>query len=275
MSRVSFDLFRTLGLQDCVHIKPSRFFESRSLIEQAEWVLFPEYWQVNALVFGLNRRIFPSLPSYLIGHDKIEMTRAFLTVAPAHVPETRIAANTPFDAEEIWREMSLPFVAKLPRSSQGEGVWKIETRADWQAYVARGGVLYAQEYLPIDRDIRVVVVGREVLGAYWRLQSPYGFHNNLARGGEARYEPVPAAATDLALKVARLLGVDHAGFDIAMVGDHPYLLEFNRLFGHQGIEGGGARVREAIAAHLDTQSRPERPVTPRQGGGRRRLRRAA
>lgn len=273
MSRVSFDVFRTLGLPGCVQLKPSQFLSHRPLIEQADWVLFPEYWQVNALVFGMRARIFPSLSSYLIGHDKVEMTRAFLCVAPSHVPETHIAANTPSDAEDIWARMTLPFVAKLPRSSQGEGVWLIESRRDWQAYLARTAVLYVQEHLPIDRDLRVVVVGEQVLGAYWRLQSPYSFHNNISRGGEALYGDVPQAAVDLALRVARALGVDHAGFDIAMVGSHPFLLEFNRLFGHQGIEGGGVRVREAIAGYLDSQSRPVRPLTPRQG--RKRLRRAA
>ena len=270
-SRVSFDLFRTLGFEQTLQLKPSQFHASRPLIEQAEWVLFPEYWQVNALVFGLKKRIFPSLPSYLIGHDKLEMTRAFLTVAPANTPETHVAANTDLHVEELWQKMHLPFVAKLPRSSQGEGVWLVESRRDWKEYLARSSVLYVQEYLPIDRDIRVVIVGDEVLAAYWRLQSPYSFHNNIARGGEALFEPVPAAAVELALRVARALGIDHAGFDVAMVGGHPYLLEFNRLFGNQGIEGGGQRVREAILGYLERESRRPRPVSP----GRRRLKRAA
>ena len=71
---------------------------------------------------------------------------------------------------------------------------------------------------------------------------------------------------DLALSVARKLGVDHAGFDIALVGDHPYLLEFNRLFGNQGIPGGGQRLREAILGYLERQSAqndgPSRPPEP-------------
>lgn len=266
MRFASFDVFRTLGFPDTRHFKPDHLFRHQSELSAAEWVLFPEYWQVNALIYGMGCRVFPSQASYLLGHNKIEMTRAFQAVAPAHAPVTHIRANTPDNADELWQEMTHPFVAKLPKSSMGEGVWLIEEREQWREYLERTDTLYVQEWLPIDRDVRVVVVGDQVLAAYWRLQSGFSFHNNVARGGSVDYSPVPAVVTDLALTVARKLGVDHAGFDIALVGDHPYLLEFNRLFGNQGIPGGGQRLREAILGYLDRQSvqndDPNRPPEP-------------
>src|SRR5690606_2349053 len=167
-----------------------------------------------------------------IGHNKIEMTRAFESIVPEHLPRTWIAANTEGQRERLWEMLDAPFVVKLPKASMGEGVWLIESRADWQRYCARSDVLYVQEYLPIDRDVRVVIVGDTVLCAYWRVQAEGGFYNNVARGARIVHDPVPAAARELALQVARRLGVNHAGFDIAMVDGHPYLLEFNRLFGN-------------------------------------------
>jgi ribosomal protein S6--L-glutamate ligase len=266
MRFASFDVFRTLGFPDTRYFKPDHLFRHQSELSAAEWILFPEYWQINALIYGMGCRVFPSQASYLLGHNKIEMTRAFQTVAPAHVPVTHIRANTPDNAEELWQEMTHPFVAKLAKSSMGEGVWLIEERDQWREYLGRTDTLYVQEWLPIDRDVRVVVVGDQVLAAYWRLQSGFSFHNNVARGGSVDYSPVPAVVTDLALSVARKLGVDHAGFDIALVGDHPYLLEFNRLFGNQGIPGGGQRLREAILGYLERQSAqnddPSRPPEP-------------
>jgi ribosomal protein S6--L-glutamate ligase len=256
MRLVSFDMFRTLGFEGTTYIKPSHFFAHKPEIQAADWVLFPEYWQVNALVYGLKCRIFPSQSSYLIGHNKIEMTRAFEAVVPENVPVTHIAPNTPTEAERLWALMDLPFVAKLPKASMGEGVWLIEDTRDWQDYLAKTDVLYVQEHLPIDRDIRVVIVGDQVVSAYWRCQSDRSFHNNVSRGGVIDQSDVPQAALDLALKVARLLDVDHAGFDVAMVGSHPYLLEFNRLFGNQGIAGGGETLRNAILAYLRDQSSP-------------------
>jgi ribosomal protein S6--L-glutamate ligase len=265
MQLASFDVFRTIGFDNTIQLKPAHFFAHKAEIQAADWVLFPEYWQINALIYGLKCRIFPSQASYLIGHNKIEMTRAFETVVPENVPTTHIAPNTTSEAERLWQLMDLPFVAKLPKASMGEGVWLIESREDWLDYLARTDILYVQEHLPIDRDIRVVIVGNQVVTAYWRCQSDRSFHNNVARGGSVDFSAVPQAAIDLALRVAVLLEVDHAGFDIAMVGGHPYLLEFNRLFGNQGIPGGGETLRNAILTHLRTSSNPTMdPDKPRK-----------
>jgi len=167
MHCVSFDIFRTLGFPDTTVLKPDQFLRHKELLRDADWVLFPEYWQLNALVHGLKCRVFPSIASYRIGHDKVEMTRAFQAVAPEHTPWTLISANGPQEREQIWQDMALPFVAKLPKASMGEGVWLIENRADWQRYCDRTDVLYAQEYLPLERDARVVVVGEKWSAGRW------------------------------------------------------------------------------------------------------------
>lgn len=261
MKLVSFDVFRTLGFPNTTVIKPEHTARHKERLREADWVLFPQYWQLNALLYGLNCRVFPSEASYRIGHNKVEMTRAFEMVAPTHTPLTLIEANTRPAQEKLWELMPLPFVAKLPKASMGNGVWLIETRQDWLQYCAKSDVLYVQEYLPIDRDARVVIIGDKVVTAYWRTQSAQGFYNNVAKGGGIDYSPVPAIVTDLALRLARELGVDHAGFDIALVGQHPYVLEFNRLFGNQGL-GKGSDVKDAILAYLLSNSEPNDPDGP-------------
>jgi len=260
MRLVSFDALRVLGYPNTAIIKPESVPCQLDAVLAADWLLFPEYWQVNGLVFGLHKAIFPSLPTYLIGHDKIEMTRAFELVAPLHTPFTLITANEPLHAERLWDQMTLPFVAKLPRSSMGEGVWLIESREDWRAYLQKTDVLYVQEWLPIDRDVRVVWVGDRVIAAYWRLQSADGFHNNVARGGAICLDLVPPAAIELVASVARTLGIDHAGFDVAVVGGHPYLLEFNRLFGTKGVDG--QQVKDVILGYLAARHHPDDPDEP-------------
>lgn len=273
MGWISFDPLRTLGFPDTRYLKPEQLFSHRDEISRADWVLFPEYWQIGALVYGYQRRVFPSIASYQLGHSKIEMTRAFNAVAPEHVPETHITANTPEKAAALWSHMTLPFVAKLPRSSQGQGVWLIESASDWKRYLFNTDVLYVQEYLPIDRDLRIVVVGDRVLTAYWRLQSPYTFHNNISRGGEVDFSPVPDVAVELVLRLAGSLGINHAGFDVAMVGSYPYVIEFNRLFGNSGIRGGDRLLGDAIVQYLQAQDLPQQPTRDNRGRGR--LRRVA
>jgi ribosomal protein S6--L-glutamate ligase len=266
MKLVSFDLFRTLGLPGVSFIKPEDFHnhpdKHLAAVSAADWVLFPAYWQLNALIYGLGCRVFPSEATYRIGHNKIEMTRVCQLLTPKNLPGTWIRPNTAEDAAAIWELMQLPFVAKIPKAAQGNGVWLIENLQDWKTYLGRTATLYVQEYLPIDRDLRLVVVGSQVLAAYWRRQSDRGFHTNLSRGGWPEYDNIPVAAVDYVLSLSRTLGIDHAGFDIAMVGDRPYLLEFNRLFGNQGIGGGGRTLNAAMLKYLIEHNDGHRPLHP-------------
>jgi len=59
---------------------------------------------------------------------------------------------------------------------------------------------------------------------------------------------LPEAAITLVKQIARTLNIDHAGFDVMECDGHFYFLEFNRLFGNQGlteqkIEPGAAIYR--------------------------------
>lgn len=275
MNLVSFDAFRTLQFPPHTVIKPESMLRHQQEIAAADWVLYPPYWLLNSLVFGLNARIFPNLPTYLVGHNKVEMTRAFELVAPANTPVTLIRANTPENAEEIWNTMPSPFVAKLIKSSMGEGVFLIEERSQWRHYCQQADVLYAQEHLPIDRDLRIVLVGDQIVAGYWRMQSPYSFHNNISRGGDLVEGIIPPAAEALVRELAGRLGINHAGFDIAMVGDHPYVLEFNRLFGNKGLTANGNNLADIIMQYLLRQqgdhgpNEPDSP-RPRPGAGQNR-----
>ena len=263
MQLVSFDIFRTLGLPNPLILKAQNFYQYKDQLQQADWVLFPEYWQLNALVYGLGCRLFPSHATYLVGHNKTEMTRTTLACFPQHVPHTVIRANDDENRESVWREMDRPFVAKLNKSSMGNGVWLIETMDDWNRYCALSDILFVQEYLPIDRDLRVVLVGDKIVDCYWRLQAAQGFYNNVAQGGQVdRSQPIPDQAIQLSLDIANCLGINYAGFDIAMIGGHPYLLEFNRLFGTRGIIGGQASINQALLAYLQEHLHHPYPTHP-------------
>lgn len=273
MRIVSFDAFRSLGTPGVHYLKPDQYLNHLPLLETADWVIYPEYWQVNALHYGLKARLFPSIASYHIGHDKIEQTRAFQLLCPRNVPDTCILENTAENAARLWEEMVTPFVAKDPRSSEGRGVFLIEECSQWREYCAQSPVLYVQERLPIDRDLRLVLVGQKVVAGYWRLQSPDGFHNNIAQGGALDFSPVPAVAVELVERLSLQLDIDHGGFDIAMVGGHPYIIEYNRLFGNHGLVEQGLRIGGIIYDHLLSESRPER--TPPSHGPHRWTRKAS
>jgi len=268
MRFVSFDPLRTLGMPSVRPIRPESWLQEREAILRARWVLFPETWQVNALVYGWRKRIFPSLPSYHLGYSKIEMTRAFEAVAPAHVPATRILPATEASVARVLDELRLPIVVKEVRSSMGRGVALVRDRAELAAWAAGQPVLYAQEYLPIRRDLRIVIVGRGALAAYWRIAADACFHNNVARGASISFDGVPEEVVRLVEGVAGSLGIDHAGFDVAVVDGHPYLLEFNLLFGTSALAERGIRSGPRILEYLTGFT--QRPRRPQPGRRRRR-----
>ncbi len=261
MKLVTFDPFRTLGLPGVRYIKPEHMATQRDELADADWLLFPAYWQLHSLHYVLRRPIFPSLASYHLGHDKVEMTRALRLACPEHVPDTEILGANHQGISQLLDTWRFPYVAKRVRSSQGEGVFLIENRQQLLDYAASTEVLYIQKLLPIVRDLRVVVVGREIVAAYWREGE--SFHNNVARGARVRTDlPVPEAAVEMVRAVAARLGIDHAGFDVAWVDNYPYLLEFNRLFGNRGIPDLPQRIGHAMRAYLLGEDVPSSPLSP-------------
>ena len=60
MRFVSFDPLRTLGFPDTLILKPEHMQEHAAALSTAERVLFPEHWQLSALLYVYRARIFPS-----------------------------------------------------------------------------------------------------------------------------------------------------------------------------------------------------------------------
>ncbi len=253
MKLVSFDMLRTLKMKDVVHVKADYYLKEKESLWSADWLLFPEYWQVNSLVYGMKKRIFPSISTYHLGHDKIEMTRVLSQVAPAHIPYTEIKANTENNIEYIMEVFDYPFVAKDVRSSMGNGVYLIECRKDFLDYCCRAEVLYVQEYLPIDRDMRLVYVGDRVIAGYWRVAGEHSFKNNVAQGGSVLYDEIPIEAIKLVERIAKELDIDHAGFDVAYVDGYYYIFEFNVMFGTSGLLSQNIDYMGAIKSYLESK----------------------
>ncbi|MBN8413852.1 hypothetical protein LCL99_08390 [Halomonas denitrificans] len=257
MKLITFDPLRSLGISQARYIKPDHMDEHRQELAEADALLFPEYWQINALAYGLGQRVFPSLATYHLGHDKIEQTRAFRACCPEATPDTAILGVNSQAIHDVEARFGYPFVAKRVRSAMGQGVCLIRSRQALIDYLSSENLLYAQRYLPIDRDLRIVVVGKRILAAYWRQSPLDDFRTNVAQGGEIRHDPVPDAALALVKRLSSRLGIDHAGFDIAMVEGRPMVLEFNRLFGNQGIDAPETTVPTAILEHLGAPSLPQ------------------
>jgi ribosomal protein S6--L-glutamate ligase len=235
---------RTLG------VKPN-FFDyteaERDRILGSPVVLYPTRHYAKFLS-TLGRNIFPSLETHLYADEKILQSTLFQMLGLDH-PRTRFYYSRHHG--DILREFRFPFVAKLPRSSsRGRGVFLVEAEQDLEDYLARTRVAYIQEYLPHERDLRIVLIRYEPVIAYWRVRPSGGFKANLSQGGRAVFDGVPDEAVDLAVRCARACRFDDVGLDFIRHDGRWYLIEANMKYGRRGLSMQGLDIKKIMRKKL-------------------------
>ncbi|WDP89428.1 MAG: RimK family alpha-L-glutamate ligase [Desulfobacter sp.] len=217
----------------------------RKQIMAAEKIYYPTAFYAD-LFNAMGKPTFPSFHTYKFAQDKIRQTAAFNMLGIPH-PRTQIFYG-PKQKKQILSYFSFPFVAKIGRgSARGNGVFLIKTQEDLDTYLSRKGPAYIQEYLPIERDMRLVVIGRAVRLAFWRTAAPAEFRTNVSQGAGISFDPLPPAVNDLALSTAAKCGWDDVGLDIAEVNGRYYVLEGNMKYGTKGFQQAGINYKELVA----------------------------
>ncbi len=112
------------------------------------------------------------------------------------------------------------------------------------------------------RDIRVFVVGGQIVGAIERRAPDGDWRTNVSRGGSARPFDLPPAWASLALRATAALGADYAGVDLLPAKDGTVVIvEVNGIPGWKGLQRAtGIDVAAAIVAHV--AHRVQAPRTP-------------
>jgi ribosomal protein S6--L-glutamate ligase len=223
--------------------------EERRLIEQAAVVYYPSMLYAD-LFHAAGKPTFPSLSTYRCAQDKIRQSTLFSLCGVSH-PRTRFFYGRR-QKESISSFFRFPFIGKVPRgSAMGRGVFLIRNRGELEAYCRRDHVAYIQEYVPAERDMRVIVIGGRVVHAYWRIAAPGEFRTNLALGGRVSLEPVPAEALALARTTAAQCGWNDVGIDICRHGGRLYVLEANMKYGKEGFRQAGIDYAALMEKMID------------------------
>jgi ribosomal protein S6--L-glutamate ligase len=215
--------------------------EEQRLIREAPKIYYPSSLYAE-LFSAAGKPIFPSLATYLFAQDKIKQTALFKLLGIPH-PRTRVFYGKR-QKGRISDHFELPFVAKVPRgSAMGRGVFLIRDAEELLRYCMDHSTAYIQEYLPIDRDMRIVVVGDQVVHAYWRIAPEDDHRSNVAAGGYIDLSTVPAEAKRLALDTAKACQWNDVGLDICCCNGRYFVLEANMKYGREGF-------RQADLDHL-------------------------
>jgi ribosomal protein S6--L-glutamate ligase len=209
----------------------------QELVRQAPKIYYPSVFYAD-LLDALGKPIFPSYHTYKFAQDKIKQTAMFALAKIPH-PRTQVFYGRR-EIKDIEDSFTFPFIAKTPRGSAlGRGVYLIQNHSDLVEYCNNHKIAYVQEYLPITSDMRIVVIGRKVVHAYWRKAPEGDFRTNVAGGGQVDLAPVPETACRLALETARVCKWDDVGLDICQYKGAYYVLEANMKYGREGFHAAG------------------------------------
>jgi ribosomal protein S6--L-glutamate ligase len=226
--------------------------QQRERILQAPVILFPTLNYAQFLT-TLGKKIFPSLETYLYADEKIKQTTLFNMLNIPH-PRTRIYYH--LHHGDIPRDFSYPLVAKLPRrSAQGRGVFKVRNDEELASYLRLTRVAYIQEYLPHEKDLRVILINYRPALAYWRIRGRDHFRTNLSQGGRVSFEDVPEEGIRLAQESAAQCRLNDVGLDLIRSGGRWYVIEANMKYGRKalrikGLDLKGIMRRKLLAGEL-------------------------
>jgi ribosomal protein S6--L-glutamate ligase len=207
-------------------IKPNLTFYSLALIRQFE-----------ALgIFCAN-----SWESISKSRDKLYSSQLF-SQNGIHIPITGFA-KSPLDTTDLINMVNgAPLVIKLLEGTQGKGVVLAENAKAAESVINAFKSLQAnilvQEFIKEaeGKDIRCFVIDGKVVASIQREAAKGEFRANLHQGGKASLIKITKEEKKLAVKAAKVLGLQIAGVDIIRSNKGPLVLEVNSSPGLEGIE---------------------------------------
>ena len=231
---------RSLGVRLDPDLYPP---EHLGLIRKSAKIYYPTHHYEDVLL-ALRKEVFPRSYYRYLG-NKIKQTELFTLLDIPH-PRTQIYYGKN-RKQKILKDFTYPFVAKIPvGSSQGRGVFLVTMDHELDRYLHHAAPAYIQEYLSFNRDLRIVVIGGQVVHAYWRIGKKDDFRHNVSQGASISFEDIPDEALDFAVFVATRCGFDEVGLDICRVKGKFYVLEANMVFGLVGFRLANKDIHDTL-----------------------------
>jgi RimK family alpha-L-glutamate ligase len=131
-------------------------------------------------------------------------------------------------------------VYKTAIGTHGGGTWKLDTDDPVNPMVGSRQA-FLQELIEHDEqrhhDLRIYVVGEQIVGAMNRYAAEGEWRTNVALGGDVEdaTADLPEEVVTMAKRAADVVGLDYAGVDIVQGEDGYYVLEVNPTAGFRGL----------------------------------------
>jgi ribosomal protein S6--L-glutamate ligase len=223
--------------------------EEADLIRKAGKIYYPTSFYAE-LFDAMGKRTFPSYHTYKCVQDKIKQTALFELLGIPH-PRTRVFYGKR-QKNSVTTYFDFPFIAKIARgSAMGRGVYLIHTLDELNAYLNLTDPAYIQDYIPISKDSRIVIIGNRIVHAYWRIAPQNEFRSNVAVGGKISLDPVPQPILNLAFQTAQACRWNDVGIDICEHNGEFYVLEANMKYGKEGFRQAGLDYTKLMESMIE------------------------
>ncbi len=178
------------------------------------------------------------------------------------IPTTSFA-NSSYETKDLINLVGgAPLVVKLLEGTKGVGVVLAENTKAAESVINAFRSLKAdilvQQYIKESKgqDIRCFVIGNKVVASMQRQAQEGEFRANIHLGATARAVEVTDEERDLAIKAAKIIGLEVAGVDMVRSNSGPKILEINSSPGLEGIESAtGINVADKMIAYLEKKSK--------------------
>lgn len=165
-----------------------------------------------------NVRFVPSLDTQFSNKSKENVTR-FAWKYGLPIPKTYIYYNRP-NADKFLKHCEYPKIVKKsygPSNYGGYFVHKVDSYKEAKALYAEKKYhpMYFQDFVPMEADIRVMLIGHKPVCAFWRRAPEGEWLTNTSQGGSMDYNDVPKNVLDLAVKVSKAARAEYWACDIA------------------------------------------------------------
>ena len=243
---------RLVGVPEVLTLGVRTNFQDYTMLEQQQIldsrvILYPTL-NYAQLFSTMGKRIFPSVETYLYADEKMKQTNLFNMLSIPH-PRTRFYLQREFSMIE--KDFAYPFIAKIPRASAGgRGVFLIAAPEELAHYLRMTKIAYIQEYIPHEKDLRVVLINYEPVLAYWRIRSQQDFRTNLYQGGKIDFTSLPHKAIGMAGEFARMCNFNDVGLDLLEHEGIWYLIEANMQYGREGFKRKNMVLKDIIREKL-------------------------
>ena len=213
-------------------------------------------------------KVFPNYDARFQYPGKIGQIRLFQKMSLPH-PHTGIYSSPEEGLNSSGElvlppDFDLPFVLKYPWGGEGEGVFLIRSKPEFEkilhqaagnAKAGQKGFLI-QEYIATFRSLRIVLINETII-SYWRvMDTDSRFGTSMAAGAriDADTDPDLQKLAICYLKnFSGQTGINLAGFDILFSDEtekiQPFFIEINYFFGRKGL-GGSENYYRLLQAEI-------------------------